>query len=765
MIEIRLKYYLAISLLFAGQLVSAENNKLTSYVNPFIGTGAVVSGLSGNNFPGATVPFGMVQLSPDTKNAPDWAQASGYDYNDSIVYGFSHTHLSGTGVAELFDVLFFPFTGENKVATDALQTDKGLYSSFSHSHESAHPGYYQVLLKNSGVNAELTATTRTGFQRYTFPEGKKGHVLINLNHSMNKNSWSTQIINSQIRMTDSCTVEGYRLITGWAKLRKVYFYVRFSKPVTETVMMNGSSVLSGLRLVDGNNLKAIFDFDTTDKSPLLVKVGLSGVSIANAKQNLLNEIPDWSFDKVVAQSDEQWERELSKVKVDGTPKQMEIFYTALYHSFIQPNTFSDANGEYMAADFSTKKLKESETQYTTFSLWDTYRAAHPLYTLLQPERSTDFVNSLIRHYEATGYLPIWQLWGQDNFCMIGNHAIPVVVDALMKGLQGIDIEKVYEAVRESSTNSHINSAFEVWDKYGYMPENIQSQSVSITLEMAYDDWCVAQLAKKLGKTADYNYFMNRSRNYRNLYNDKTGFFQSKNDKGAWIEPFDPLKYGANGGNPFTEGNAWQYYWYVPQDVKDLVALTGGDKAFNEKLETFFSLDTHSAEKNSNASGFIGQYAHGNEPSHHVAYLFNYSGQPWRTQFFVHKIMYDFYNTSSSGYAGNEDCGQMSSWYVFSSLGFYPVNPVSGVYVIGSPLFKSSEIQLANGKTLLIKAEHVSDKHIYIQSVKLNGKVFNNSYLTHIELLSGGTLSFEMGAKPSRKWAVKPENRPVNSIWK
>jgi len=764
-INSKLKYCVLFSyLLFALQIFSAADSKLTSYVNPFIGTGAVSSSLSGNNFPGATVPFGMVQLSPDTRNAPDWAQASGYDYNDSTIYGFSHTHLSGTGVAELFDLLFLPFMGENKAAIAALQTDKGFCSLFSHNNEKARPGYYQVYLKNFGINAELTATTRVGFQRYMFPEGKIGHVLMDLNHSMNKNSWSTKIINSQIRIIDPYTVEGYRLITGWAKLRKVYFYVRFSKPIISNIMINGSSEFPYLQFIDGKNLKVIFDFDTTDKSPLLTKVGISGVSIENAKQNLLSEIPDWNFDNVVEQSNEIWEQELEKIKVEGTPKQKEIFYTALYHTFIQPYTFSDSNGKYLAADFSIKKLKPGETQYTTFSLWDTYRAAHPLYTILQPEKTVDFVNSLIRHYETAGYLPVWQLWGQDNFCMIGNHAIPVVVDAVLKGLPDIDVEKAYEAVRASSTNSHLNSPFDVWDKYGYMPENIQSQSVSITLEMAYDDWCVAQLAKKLGKTADYGYFMKRSKYYQNLHNAKTMFFQSKDDKANWIEPFNPLKYGANGGNPFTEGNAWQYYWYVPQNVPNLILLTGGDNSFNAKLDTFFTLWNNEAEKNDNASGFIGQYAHGNEPSHHVAYLYNYSGQPWKTQFYSAKIKTEMYNTSSSGYAGNEDCGEMSSWYVFSTLGFYPVNPANGIYVIGSPMFKSAEISLPDGKFFTIKAKNVSEKNIYIQSAKLNNKNFNNNYISHKELFGGGILEFEMGPKPSKKWGVKSQKRPPLSSW-
>lgn len=739
--------------------VSLAADKCIAYVNPFIGTGAVQSSLSGNNFPGATVPFGMVQLSPDTRNFPDWAQASGYDYNDKSIYGFSHTHLSGTGVAELFDVLLMPFTGNIGEAVAKLKADQGVFSSFSHQDEKAKPGYYQVRLTDFGINAELTATTRAGYHRYTFPANSAAHLLVDLNHSANKGSWSSSIPNAQIKIIDEYTVEGYRVITGWARLRKVYFSMHFSKPMLRNMMISELGATPNLKTIDGRNLKAVLDFSSADAAPLSIKVGISPVSIANARQNVSAEIGNQSFDEVAAQAENQWENELAKVKVEGSPTQMEVFYTSLYHSFIHPNTFFDVNGEYMKPDFTVGKIDpEKEGIYATFSLWDTYRAAHPLYTILQPEKTVDFVNSLIRHYEVVGYMPVWQLWGQDNFCMIGNHAIPVVVDAVLKGLPGIDIQKAYEAVRGSSVNSHVNSPFDVWDKYGYMPENIQSQSVSITLEMAYDDWCVAQLAQKLGKTNDYHYFLKRSQYYRNLHNSKSMFFQSKDDKGNWIESFNPLKYGANGGNPFTEGNAWQYYWYVPHNVKDLIGLTGGDKAFFNKLETFFSLDTHEAELNSNASGFIGQYAHGNEPSHHVAYLYNYSGQPWRTQLLAHKIMCNFYNTSSSGYAGNEDCGQMSAWYVFSSLGFYPVNPASGVYVIGSPLFRSAEIRLANGKSFTIKAENVSDKNIYIQSVTLNGKPFPNNYITHRQLMDGGIFIFKMGPKPST-WGVKPQSRP------
>ena len=415
----------------------------------------------------------------------------------------------------------------------------------------------------------------------------------------------------------------------------------------------------------------------------------------------------------------------------------------------------------MGTDFTGRNTGGS-VHYSTFSLWDTYRAAHPLYTITQPQRTTDFVKSMIRQYETYGYLPIWQLWGQDNYCMIGNHSIPVIVDAIMKGIEGIDVEKAYEAVKNSSLTPHLNSPFDVWDKYGYMPENIQSQSVSISLEMAFDDWCVAQLAKKLGKMDDFEHFTARSRFYKNLYNKATSFFQPRDDKGNWMEPFDPLKHGANGGYPFTEGNAWQYFWYVPHDVYQLVEMVGGDGAFARKMDEFFTLTDESGHRNDNISGLIGQYAHGNEPSHHVAYMYNYAGQPWKTQYYTSRIMNEMYNNSFSGYAGNEDCGQMASWYVFSAMGFYPVNPANGIYVIGSPLVESATIELAAGKSFTIKAKKKSLEDIYIQSATLNGKRYDNSYITHRDIMNGGTIEFKMGKKPS-KWGSKPVNRPPDSI--
>ena len=720
---------------FSLTLATLQAGEITKYVNPFIGTGAIDGGLSGNNYPGATSPFGMIQLSPDTSEAPNWGDASGYDYNRNTIFGFSHTRLSGTGASDLIDITLMP--------TSSGRTS----SAFTHDEEKARPGYYQVMLKDENINAELTTTQRNGIHRYQYPAGKDAEIILDMDHSADKGSWGRRIINSQIRMNDHA-VEGYRIITGWAKLRKIYFYMEFSSPILTSTLRDGGRVHENTAVINGTNLHGCFRFGQLNGKPLTCKVALSSVSMENARQNMEQEAPHWDFDRYVAAADADWEKQLGKIEVKGTEVQKEIFYTALYHTMIQPNTMSDVNGEYMAADYTTRKVANNETHYTTFSLWDTFRASHPLYTLLEPERVTDFVKSMIRQYEYYGYLPIWQLWGQDNYCMIGNHSIPVITDAILKGIPGIDMEKAYEAVYNSSVTSHPNSPFEVWEKYGFMPENIQTQSVSITLEQAFDDWCVAQLAAKLNKDADYQRFHKRSEYYRNLFHPKTKFFQSKNDKGEWIEPFDPYQYGGNGGHPFTEGNAWQYFWYVPHNIQALMELTGGTKAFEQKLDTFFTSTYKSEQMNHNASGFVGQYAHGNEPSHHVAYLYNFAGQPWKTQKYVSHILNTLYNRTSSGYAGNDDCGQMSAWYVFSAMGFYPVNPADGRYIIGSPLLDECTLKLAGNKEFRIRTIRKSPEDIYIQSVTLNGKKHKDFFITHQDIMNGGTMVFKMGKKPS-----------------
>ncbi len=721
------RYIVSIIYLFTSVMIGVAG-KYTGYVNHFIGTGAVEGGLSGNNYPGATMPFGMIQLCPDTHEAPDWYNASGYNYNDSIIYGFSHTRLSGTGASDLIDLLLFP------TISDANR------SRFSHDEESASPGYYAVVLKDENIKAELSATSRVGVHRYTFPTRENPVIKVDLDHSASKGSWGRRIINSQIRRVGDNALSGYRIITGWAKLRKVYFYIEFSEPIDNIVMSDGSRRHEGANVINGTSLKADVSFAATAK-PIICKVALSPVSADNARENMEAEATHWDFDKYVADADAAWDNQLSKIEVTGNAEQLEIFYTALYHTMIQPNVFSDVNGEYMAPDYTIKKVPTGENQYTTFSLWDTYRAIHPFYTIIDPKRTRDFINSMLRHYDVYGYLPIWHLWGQDNYCMIGNHAIPVIIDAVLKGIQGIDVERAYETVRNSSLEAHPNSPFDVWEKYGYMPENIQTQSVSISLEMAYDDWCVAKLAHKLGKWEDYNRFIKRAYFFKNLYNHDTRFFQPKDDRGEWILPFDPLKHGANGGYPFTEGNAWQYYWYVPHDIPCLIELTGGKKAFEKKLDDLFSITETSGIKNDNISGSIGQYAHGNEPSHHVAYLYNYVGKPYKTQAMVRRIMNEMYNNTSAGYSGNDDCGEMSVWYIFSAMGFYPVNPACGVYDLGTPLFDSCVIHLENGKKFEIKAKRKDVSCYKVDYVRLNGKKMSGYTLSHEAIMAGGTLEF------------------------
>lgn len=740
----------------AGTRLQAGESRLVDYVNPFIGTGPVdANSLSGNNFPGATTPFGLVQLSPDTDDIP--GPCSGYNYNDKDIVGFSHTHLSGTGVGDLFDILVMPGIGEP--AWDIRKPEiSGYRSHFVHDSESARAGYYQVKLLNYNVNAELTATEHAGVHRYTFPQSAAAHILVDLNHSIDqKRGWYPCKIYAQAHVLNDHVVEGYRIITGWGEgYRRVYFRAEFSKPFTKSMLVNEDGKYEDLDLVNGHSVKVLLDFETRSNEAIVVKVGLSTTSVENARANLAAEVPGWDFDQVCAEAANSWEKELEKITVEGTREQKQIFYTALYHAFIQPNNLADLNGDYPATDMTTRHAAD-KMQFSTLSLWDTYRAANPLYTLIQTKRTAGMVNSMLRQYDTYGFLPIWQLWGLENYCMVGNHAIPVVVDASLKGIPGFDLEKAFVAVKNSSLRDHVNAPFAAWEKYGYIPEDMQSQSVSITLEMAYDDWCVAQLAKKLHKSEDYERFLRRSAFYKNLYDSNTGFFRAKNKDGKWVEPFDPLKYFANGNGPYTEGNAWQYLFYAPQDMSGLINLMGGSDAFNAKLDKFFTFNNQPSEKNQNASGFIGQYAHGNEPSHHAAYLYNFSGQPWKTQKYVAKILNELYNNSSSGYAGNEDCGQMSAWYIFSAMGFYPFNPVNGVYSIGSPTLKSARMRLEDGKVFSVTVENSGKDNCYIQSVTLNGKPYTKTYITQKNITDGGELKFVMGNQPNLRWGSGAED--------
>ena len=685
----------------------------------------------------------MIQPSPDTR-IDGWDACSGYYYADSTINGFSHTHVSGTGCCDYGDVLLMPTVGKQQYRTTDPQSQRLAYaSSFSHKNEIAEPGYYSVFLDTYQVKAEISSTKRGAIHRYTFPENTESGFIIDLDYSLQRQTNSEM----EIEVISDTEICGHKKTTYWAFDQYINFYAKFSKPFSYTLVTDSITMDNGKRLPV---CKALLHFNTSKDEQVLVKVGVSAVDIAGARKNVESEIPGWDFEKVRKDARTAWNEYLSKIDITTSDKEDKaIFYTALYHTGISPNLFTDADGRYLGMDLEVHQGDTLNPIYTVFSLWDTFRAAHPLYTLIHTHRIPDFVKSMMRQYDYYGYLPVWQLWGQDNYCMIGNHSIPVIVDAVLKGVAGVDEEKAYEAVFNSSIVSHPNSPFEVWEKYGYMPENIQTQSVSITLEQAFDDWCVAQLAKRLGKEKDYNHFMKRSAFYRNLFNSKTGFFQPKNDKGEWIEPFDPYKYGANGGYPFTEGNAWQYFWYVPQNIPDLISLTGGNKAFVAKLDTFFTVSYQSGALNDNASGFVGQYAHGNEPSHHVAYLYACAGEPWKTQKYVAYIMNELYNDSSSGYAGNDDCGEMSAWYVFGALGFYPVNPVSGEYVIGTPMLEEAVIQLPGRKTFTVKAPRKEDNEVYICSMKLNGEKYTKNYITHQDIMKGGILEFVMTASPGK----------------
>ncbi len=737
-------HFMATLLLLPLFLSAQSTNDYTQYVNPFIGTQTDETGaLSGSTFPGATMPQGMVQLSPDTEQMVTWDPCSGYDYNKHVIYGFTHTHLSGTGCTDLIDVSLMPVSRD--VTSEQLQVaDFGQH--YSHEKESARPGYYQVLLQESGVNVELSATTRVGIHRYTFPQGQPQTVILDLDRGTFRGEAyyskrrTYDIIQSQIRIVDDHTIEGYRVVTGWAKLRKVYFRAEFSKPFKQHLLMNGDLNVGNSDVVNGRTLRAALSFDPADGRELMVKVAISPVDSEGARKNMLAEAQSWNFDEYVQAAHDAWQRELSRIDIEGTEEQKTIFYTGLYHVLMQPNTMSDVDGRYMDTNFEIKQMPKGQTYHSTFSLWDTFRAAHPLYTLIAPDIAAQFVRDMVLHHQTYGYLPIWDLWGQDNYCMIGNHAIPVLADAIMAEIPGIDVEAVYQAMVESSTRSHFNSPFEVWEKYGYMPQTLQDESVSITMEQAFDDACVALVAKKLGKTEDYERFYRRSMFYKNLFDPETGFFRPKDEKGNWMEGFDPLSYE----QPcFVEGNAWQYMWFVPQDPQGLIDLFGGTKGFLKKLDENFCLTATSGEVNGNASGFIGQYAHGNEPSHHTVYLYNFAGKPERAQELVEQVRSEFYRATPCGYAGNDDCGQMSAWYIFSSLGFYPFHAGSAEYVIGTPLFTKATLHLENGNDFVITAKNKTPERIHVKSVKLNGKPLKDLKITNQQIMEGGALEFKM----------------------
>lgn len=725
--------------------------KLTPYVDPFIGTDA-----TGHTFPGATVPFGMVQLSPDT-DISGWDHCSGYHASVNSIMGFSHTHLSGTGGADYGDVLLLPFTGNIQWKAGARnKPEDGYRSHFSK--EEAKAGYYSVYLDDYDVDVELTTSKRVGFHKYTFTNSNDGRVLVDLKHGI-----SDMTEHSYLEVVSDREVRGLRQSRGWARKQYVYFSIVFSQPFKQSTFAIDDSPVEGIR-AEGKNVKAVFDFDTSDRT-LMAKVSISAVDNAGAKMNMDKEIPDWDFEAIVKAADEAWEERLNTIQVSGgTKEEKEIFYTALYHCFIHPNVYSDVDGRYRGRDLEIHQIEGAE-YYTLFSLWDTFRALHPLFTLIAPEENQDFIKTMILQYEQGGDLPIWELAANETGTMIGYHSVPVIADAFMKGQRDFDVEKALEAMKNSAMRS--DRGLEQYRKLGYIPADEEANSVSKCVEYAYDDWCIAQMAKALGKEEDYKNYIKRSQYYLNQFDPETGFMRGRLASGRWRSPFDPREVSHLGAADFTEGNSWQYSFFVPHSVNHLIELMGGDKAFVDKLDLLFNeTEVLGLEKSPDVSGLIGNYAHGNEPSHHIAYLYNYAGAPWKTQQIVNQIKNELYGTGRDGLSGNEDCGQMSAWYVFSTLGFYPVSPGDERYTLGTPTFDRAVVNTGGDKPLVIETKKNSSG-IYVQKAKLNRNDYSKNYLAHSDIQNGGTFEFTLGETPNKKWGSAKDTRiaslPVEEV--
>src|ERR1043165_1144371 len=705
-----MRVIILLGLLILPPRVSAQRD-LARYVHPCVGAGG-----HGHTFPGAIVPFGMVQLSPDTR-ITGWDGCSGHHYSDTKLYGFSHTHLSGTGISDYGVILLLPTLKNARTA------------SFQHRNETATPGYYSVKLDDDNIFVELTATARVGLHRYTFPRTEDANVIIDLAHR-------DKVIDADMRITSNTTLVGWRRSQAWAKNQIVYFAAEFSQPFTKLSFTE-------------SKLGVSFRFDTRGGAPLLVKVGISSVDVDGAVRNLRAELNHWDFEKVRSERAAAWNAELNKIQtIGGTDAQLTNFYTALYHAMTAPNLFMDVDGRYRGRDFQIHKA-EDFSNYTVFSLWDTFRAAHPLYTIIDQKRTRDFIKTFLAQYEQGGRLPVWELAANETDTMIGYHAVSVIADAAVKGIDGFDLREAYAAMKHSAELKHYGLG--PYIERGYIAMEDERESVSKVLEYAYDDWCIAQVAHLLGEKEDYERYLTRAQSYKNVFDRSTGFMRPRSN-GNWIEPFDPREVTF----AFTEANSWQYTFFVPQDISGLMKLMGGRGQFARKLDQLFTADSRTTgREQADITGLMGQYAHGNEPSHHIAYLYNYAGEPWKTQARVRQIMDQFYKPTPDGLIGNEDCGQMSAWYVLSAAGFYPVTPGSRVYAIGSPLFPEVRFRLEKGKSFTIKAHDVSDRSVYIQAATLNGKPYAKSFLSHDDLMAGGELVFQMGPRPNMRWGIGP----------
>lgn len=710
-----------------------KNQPLINYVNTFIGTGG-----HGHTYPGATLPYGMMQLSPDTR-LEGWDGCSGYHYSDSYIYGFSHTHLSGTGISDYGDVLLMP-TNEHNFHNGA-DGKEGYRAHFSHDNEVAEPGYYKVHLDSTNIDVELTVSKRSGIHKYQYPSSENQFVILDLVHR-------DKVLDAKIDKISNTEIVGYRHSEAWAKDQRLFFAIKTSHPFNDMLQSPPKTGMPGAR-------RSSLTFINPNNEPIIIKVGISAVDIEGARKNLEAEIGNKDFETVKKEAQDYWEEQLEKIVIESDDLNKKTnFYSALYHTMIAPNRYQDVDGRYRGMDLEIHNADFD--YYTVFSLWDTYRAAHPLYTIIEQEKTNDFINTFLAKYDEGGIMPMWDLAGNYTDCMIGYHAVPVIADAYLKGIRGYDTEKAFEAMKHSATRDKFG--LEAYKKYGFIPVDEESESVSKTLEYAYDDWTIAQMAKVMGKTEDYKTYIQRAQYYKNVFDPETKFMRGR-FRNTWFAPFDQYEVNFN----YTEANSWQYSFYVPQDISGFINLLGGKDNLEAQLDELFSAKTEtSGREQSDITGLIGQYAHGNEPSHHMAYLYNFVNKPHKTQEKVHQILTELYKNEPDGVSGNEDCGQMSAWYVLSSMGFYSVTPGSNEYIIGTPLFAKATINLESGKQFKMIANNLSDSNIYIESVELNGKSLEQTFIKHSDIIDGGTLEFNMTNEPST-WGTKEGTEPKTEI--
>ena len=759
---------------FAFMALTSAAKEPADYVNPIIGTNGM-----GHTFPGACTPFGWVQLSPDTDTIPHnvdgvyqkkaYEYCAGYQYRDKTIVGFSHTHLSGTGHSDLGDILLMPTVGPLQLNPGTAEhPEEGYRSRFRHETEQATPGYYEVMLDDDGIKAQLTATQRVGVHKYTFPEGKDGHLILDLIHSIynydGKELWTS------LRVENDTLVTGYRITNGWARTNYTYFAMSFSQPIKnygykdkEKVLYNGFwrrfKLEQNFPEIAGRKVVAYFDFETSKNPELVVKVALSATSTEGALRNLRAEAAGKSFDELVAEARADWNKELDHFEIEGTEDQKAMFYTSLYHTMINPSVYMDVDGAYRGLDHNIHKA-EGFTNYTIFSLWDTYRAEHPFLNLIKPERNADMVESMIKHEQQSvhGMLPVWSLMGNENWCMSGYHAVSVLADAIAKGVYA-HVDEALPVMVSTSTVPYYEGVAD-YMKLGYVPLDKSGTAASSTLEYAYDDWTIYQTALKAGDQATAETYRKRALNYRNLYDPETGFARPRYSDGSFKKDFDVLQ---TYGEGFIEGNSWNFSFHVPHDVFGLMDVMGGEKAFIEKLDKLFSMHLpeqyYAQNEDITEDCLVGGYVHGNEPSHHVPYLYAWTSQPWKTQYWLREILNKMYRNDINGLGGNDDCGQMSAWYIFSVMGFYPVCPGTDQYVLGAPYLPYLKLTLPNGNVLEIKAPEVSDKNRYVKSVKLNGERYDKMYITHEDLLKGGVLEFKMSASPNKRRGLSAADKP------